>query len=180
MNPQEVSPNLGPVPRPPLKGGGSGTLGDPCGTGHGTTAGQPGAPNLKELANAALLRLGKRDTLRDNCGTKAGNSCPAPPQKKDPCGTTAGQPHRTPPTPAWDPETAALVEWFNRTLPPSEPFDLHQGVTVLRPGAFWQYLRDDIAGGPSMARGRTGALRKDLRRLAELFGGPAPLRQGER
>lgn len=31
----------------------------------------------------------------------------------------------------------------------------------------------EIAAGPGVARAYTGALQKDLRRLAELFGGPA-------
>lgn len=173
MNPQEVSPNLGTVPRPPSKEGDSGTLGYPRGTGRGTPAGQPEAPNLKELANAALLRLGKRDTIRDTCGTKAENRCPAPPQKKDPRGTPAGHPHRALPSSAWGPEITALVEWFLKTPPPPEPFELHQGVTVLRPDRFWEYLESDIATGPGKARACTGAFQKDLRRLAQLFGGPA-------
>ncbi len=82
-------------------------------------------------------------------------------------------PQRSLPSPTWDAETAALIEWFNGTPPPPEPFELHQGVTVLRPEGFWQYLKDDIAGGPGMARARMGAFQKDLRRLAELFGGPS-------
>ena len=171
---QEVSPTLGLVPRPPSKEGDSGTQGGQGGTGRGTTAGQLETPSLKELANAALLRLGARDARRDKGGTKAEKACPAPPQKKDPCGTTAGQPHRPLPSPAWDAEIAALIEWFNGTPPPPEPFELHQGVTVLRPEGFWQYLKDDIAGGPGVARARMGAFQKDLRRLAQLFGGPAP------
>jgi hypothetical protein len=83
-------------------------------------------------------------------------------------------PRRPLPTPAWDPEIAALIEWFNRTFPPPEPFELHQGVTILRPEHFWQYLKDDIAGGPGMGRARMGAFQKDLRRLAQLFGRPVP------
>ena len=75
---------------------------------------------------------------------------------------------------AWDAETAALIEWFQKTPPPAEPFELYQGVTVLRPDRFWEYLKGDIAGGPGMGRGRMGAFQKDLRRLAQLFGGPAP------
>ena len=82
-------------------------------------------------------------------------------------------PQRPLPAPAWEPEIAALIEWFNGTTPPPEPFELHQGVTVLRPEGFWQYLKDDIAGGPGVARARMGSFQKDLRRLAVLFGGPA-------
>ncbi len=78
----------------------------------------------------------------------------------------------------WDAETAALIEWFLKTPPPSEPFELYKGVTVMRPVHFWEYLKGDIAGGPGMARARMGVFKKDLRRLAVLFGGPATV--GER
>ncbi len=78
-----------------------------------------------------------------------------------------------PPDAAWDTETATLIEWFLKTPPPAEPFELHQGVTILRPEGFWDYLKGDIAAGPGKARACTGAFQKDLRRLAELFGGPA-------
>ena len=82
--------------------------------------------------------------------------------------------HQRPlPAPAWDPETATLIEWFLKTPPPAEPFELHQGVTILRPEGLWDYLKGDIAAGPGKARACTGAFQKDLRRLAELFGGPA-------
>ncbi len=82
----------------------------------------------------------------------------------------------------WDAETAPLIAWFLRTPPPPKPFDLHQGVTVLRPDRFWDYLKGDIAGGPAVARARSGALRKDLRRLTELFGSSSTSTtpQGER
>ena len=81
------------------------------------------------------------------------------------------------PSPAWDAEIAALIAWFQTTPPPSEPFELYRGVTVLRPGVYWQHLKLDIACGPGKARAYTGTLQKDLRRLAELFGGPAQFRQ---
>ena len=85
--------------------------------------------------------------------------------------------HQRPlPKPIWEPEIAALIEWFNRTTPPPAPFELHQGVTVLRPDRFWEYLKGDIAAGPGKARAFTGAFQKDLRRLALLFGGPATAR----
>ncbi len=73
----------------------------------------------------------------------------------------------------WGAEIAALIAWFLGTHPPSEPFELYQGVTVLRPDRFWEFLKGDIAGGPAGARARTGALQKDLRRLTELFGSPS-------
>ena len=78
----------------------------------------------------------------------------------------------------WGAETAALVAWFLETPPPSAPFDLFQGVTVIHPVHFWKSIEADIAAGPGKARAFTGAFQKDLRRLALWFGGPA--RQGER
>ncbi len=56
---------------------------------------------------------------------------------------------------------------------PAKPFDLHEGVAILRPEGLWEYLKGDIAAGPGKARACTGAFQKDLSRLAELFGGPA-------
>ena len=85
-------------------------------------------------------------------------------------------PRRPLPKPIWEPEIAALIEWFQKTPPPPEPFELHQGVTVLRPGRFWESLKGDIAGGSGKARAFTGAFQKDLRRLAELVGGPTGAR----
>ncbi len=80
----------------------------------------------------------------------------------------------------WGAETGRLIEWFLRTPPPPEPFELYHAVTVLRPDRFWESLKGDIAGGPGKARACTGAFQKDLPRLAEKFGhGPAP-DQGER
>ena len=87
-------------------------------------------------------------------------------------------PRHPPISPAWGSEIAALIEWFLRTPPPPKPFSLYRGVTVLRPDRFWESLKGDIAGGPGKARACTGAFQKDLRRLAELFGGPATV--GER
>ncbi len=82
----------------------------------------------------------------------------------------------------WDAETGRLIEWFLRTPPPPEPFELYRGVTVMRPVHFWEYLKGDIAAGPGKARAFTGAFQKDLRRLAELFGAAStlPPHQGER
>ncbi len=87
---------------------------------------------------------------------------------------------RSLPSPAWGTEIAALVEWFLRTPPPPEPFELYRGVTVMHPVHFWESLKGDIAGGPGGTRARTGAFQKDLRRLAELFGAASTPFQGER
>ena len=65
----------------------------------------------------------------------------------------------------WDAETAALIEWFLGTSPPAHPFELHQAVTIARPDKYWAYLRQDIAAGPTRARGKTGAFQENLRQL---------------
>ena len=70
----------------------------------------------------------------------------------------------------WDPETAVLISWFLKTEPPAQPFELQQAVYIARPANYWAYLRADISAGPRRARGRTGALQDDLRRLHQLFG----------
>ena len=70
----------------------------------------------------------------------------------------------------WDAETAALIDWFLGTEPPSEPFELMRGVTIAHPGKCWEYLRQDIAAGPSKGRSYYGAFEANLRRLYELFG----------
>jgi len=71
----------------------------------------------------------------------------------------------------WAPETVALIEWFLETPPPEAPFELQQAVTIVRPAHYWEYLKADIKAGPNRARGKTGALQGDLRRLYQLFGG---------
>ena len=80
-------------------------------------------------------------------------------------------PEIQPPRSEWDPETAALIAWFSTTEPPAQPFELQRSVTVAVPAQYWQYLRQDIAAGSNRARGKTGALLDDLRRLHKLFGG---------
>ena len=80
----------------------------------------------------------------------------------------------------WDAETGRQIEWFLRTPPPPEPFELYKGVTVMRPVHFWESLKSDIATGPGKARACTGAFQKDLRRLFELFGAVSTPLQGER
>ncbi len=44
----------------------------------------------------------------------------------------------------WDGEMAELVRWFLGTHPPTEPFELSKGVTVIRPALWWTALRRDI------------------------------------
>ena len=53
-----------------------------------------------------------------------------------------------------------------------EPFPLYPHLTIIAPGRWWQAIKRDIAAGPGVARAMYGALQNDLKRLAELFGGP--------
>ena len=69
----------------------------------------------------------------------------------------------------WDSETANLIAWFLGTPAPASPFELCRGVTILRPARYWRDLKADIARGPERARGLTGALQDDLRKLHGLF-----------
>ncbi len=69
----------------------------------------------------------------------------------------------------WDAEMLTLIRWFLGTHPPTEPFELSRGVTVLKPALWWTATRRDIAAGPNGPRVRYGALQQDLRRLAALM-----------
>ena len=75
--------------------------------------------------------------------------------------------------PRWDAETAALIRWFQTTEPPPGPLTIYPHLVLLRPAAYWDYIRSDIATGPNAGRGYTGALLKDLRRFRELLDGSA-------
>lgn len=74
-------------------------------------------------------------------------------------------------------DAAAAVAWFLRSEPPSEPFVLRRNpierpfVTVLHPARYWRALRADVAAGPGRGRDAYGAVRADVLRLYELFGG---------
>ncbi len=69
----------------------------------------------------------------------------------------------------WDAEMLTLIRWFLGTHPPTEPFELSKGVTIIRPALWWTATRRDIAAGPGGPRAHYGALQQDLRRLAELL-----------
>lgn len=122
-----------------------------------------GTAPLKALAAKVLRRnapWNARGTRPQNSGTRAEYK--------------AVQAERNTPT-RWDAEIAATIEWFLATAPPAEPFQLHPGVWIAHPARWWASLRDDIAVGPGKGRAYYGALQKDLRRIAELFGGPGRL-----
>ena len=111
---------------------------------------------LKALAHKVL----ERDTLRDK---ERDSAVPHRPPKTTPVGQACPA--------VWDLETADLIRWFMSTEPPAQPFEMQRGVTIAVPVRYWQYLRADVRAGPNRARGRTGALQADLRRLHKLFGG---------
>ena len=147
---------------------------------------------IKELTDLALAPNSKTQALSPpetgNSGNKIAETRTKLPQKAFPIapenweqtGTLAGTAaaKSAPDTSAvgtaetdkrWDPETAALIQWFLGTEPPTGPFRLQQAVYIARPDKYWEYLKGDIAAGPSRARGRTGALRDDLQRLYRIF-----------
>ncbi len=122
-----------------------------------------GTTSLKALATKVLERNARWNTAgtgSENGGTRVEHAAkPHPPREL-----------------AWDEETARHIEWFQRTTPPAQPFELCQGVTVARPDIWWASLRQDIAEGPGGPRAHYGAVQADLKRLAKLFGGPVRLR----
>ncbi len=69
----------------------------------------------------------------------------------------------------WDAEMLTLIRWFLGTHPPTEPFELSKGITVLKPAVWWTATRRDIVAGPNGPRARYGALQGDLRKLAALM-----------
>ena len=66
-------------------------------------------------------------------------------------------------------DAADSVAWFLGSQPPTEPFQLMPGVTILDPVRWWESLRDDVAAGPGTRRDRYGAVKNDLIRLYALF-----------
>ncbi len=156
-----------PPAHPPQEGN-SGTFGTE--TGRGPQISTRELIQQQQQTNVSNDFLDKGGSAREDLRTCKGQGAKSAINRGLDGGEEA---HRRPlPSPAWDSEISALIEWFLKTPPPPEPFELHQGVTVMRPVHFWDYLKGDIAGGPGMARGRSGALQKDLRWLAQLFGGP--------
>lgn len=128
--------------------------------------------NLKSLAISVLFRHGKRNIDRDNGGTSLSQECPNDLLNPGGSGTKIEEFQTTPQHLEWKAETAIIIEWFMNAVPPSEPFDLYPHVKVIHPRRFWDAIRRDIAAGPGVVRAETGALQKDIRRLAEILGGP--------
>lgn len=129
-----------------------------------------GTASLKNLANLTLSRLGKRDGVWDGCGpipanvgTFVGTALSKASINNEISGTTRS-------LELWDKETSALITWFWGTEPPGRAFELRRGVFIADPSLYWDYIRGDISAGPSAARGFTGALQSDLRRLEQLLG----------
>ncbi len=124
--------------------------------------------SLKALATRVLERNTERNaggTEPQNSGTRGGTEAwnNGPPTER-----SGGSPEAVEKDfsgKAWDTATLALIRWFLGTHPPSEPFELCRGVTILRPALWWTATRRDIAAGPGGPRARYGALQGDLRRL---------------
>lgn len=117
-----------------------------------------GTNSLRALAFKVL----ERDNAGTAAGTRAKKLVPHPPRRTTPVGQACPA--------GWDAETTVLIEWFLGTEPPTQPFELQQAVFIARADRYWEYLKGDIAAGPNRARGRTGALHDDLKRLHQLFG----------
>ena len=82
-----------------------------------------------------------------------------------------------PPAP-WSTKMRELIAWFESTFADWTPatFHLRTGQIVHDPAAYLAAIRADIAAGRRGPRGDPPrALRADLRRLRELFGGPSPI-----
>ena len=65
----------------------------------------------------------------------------------------------------WDAESLRLIAWFETATPPTEPFALCRGVTILDPARWWRSIEGDIGCGPSGPRARYGAVQGDLKKL---------------
>ena len=124
-----------------------------------------GTPSLKALAQKALQRNGRLNaggTEPETGGTRAEHA------------SVPAEQHGTLPSRTWEPDIVPIIAWFLSSTPPSKPFSLSEAVTVIHPARFWEVTRQDIALGPGRGRAMYGSLQRDLGRLAELFGGPAP------
>ncbi len=76
-------------------------------------------------------------------------------------------------THGWDPETAALIQWFTEDGQyriPDEPFRLSSWQLIVNPQLFRETLLFGISMGPEKTHFRHGTFKADLRRLKELFG----------
>lgn len=63
----------------------------------------------------------------------------------------------------WTPGAVKAIEWFLTTEPPSEPFQLQPGVTIMNPALYWTSLQMDIKQGPGGPR--AGAVIYDIDKL---------------
>ncbi len=131
-----------------------------------------GTTGLKALATKVFERNTQRNaggTEPQNSGTRSGTEAWNNGPLTERSGGSPEAVEKDFPGKDWDSETVALVEWFERTPAPAQPFRLAPGVFVARPAHFWEALRRDIAAGPNGPRTVYGSLQKDLRRLAALF-----------
>lgn len=69
----------------------------------------------------------------------------------------------------WDAETRELIDWFVTAKLPADPFILMEGHQIVDPARWYSSLREEIDAGPSIPRGRTGALRMDLAALRSIL-----------
>ncbi len=127
-----------------------------------------GTTSLKALATKVLERNTQRNaggTEPQNSGTRGGTETWNSGTGGDALGVPSEAVKEDFSGKDWDTETLALIKWFYGTHPPTEPFELSRGVTVIRPALWWTAMRRDIAAGPNGPRARYGALQSDLRQL---------------
>ncbi len=134
-----------------------------------------GTTGLKALATKVLERNTQRNaggTEPWNSGTRGGTEPWNSGTGGDALGVPSSSDKEDFSEEDWDSETAELIHWFYGTHPPQKPFALTTGVVIAKPALWWTVMRRELALGPQgTPRGRTGALREDLLKLAALFKG---------
>ena len=132
---------------------------------------QLGADSPPETPNCTFLTYPHQ--------SKRGKNEVPEPQGADGAAEREGEPKGADISPNGWGDAAEAVAWFLASKPPSEPFVLRRNavglptITVLHPSRYWRELRADLAAGPGRVRDTYGAVKADVQRLYELFGGGA-------
>jgi hypothetical protein len=65
---------------------------------------------------------------------------------------------------------AGLIDWFEGTRLPDEPYDLYPGLRVVDPTRFYENIHRQITDSNAQSQGKLGFLRATLRCLFAKFG----------
>ena len=65
----------------------------------------------------------------------------------------------------WPPDVQALIDWFIKLEPPTEPFYLEPHLHIIHPAKFFSSIWREIQTGHKGPRARMGTLQSDLRML---------------